>query len=69
MNIWIHKYMYMYKQNAMCDEENLIITQQHTQGAGRHLLQAGQAVEDARWHARQLVPVQIKVPVGMEDMS
>jgi len=35
---------------------------QHTQGAGRHLLQAGQAVEDACRHARQLVRGQPKVP-------
>jgi len=45
------------------------ISMQHTQGAGRHLLQASQAVEDALRHARQLVPVQIKFPVGMADMS
>ena len=41
----------------------------HTQGAGRHLQQAGQANEDALRHARQLVPGQIKVPVGMAEMS
>ena len=42
---------------------------QNTHRAGRHLLQAGQAVEDARRHARQLVPAQIKFPVGITDMS
>jgi len=40
----------------------------HT-GAGRHLLQVGQSVEDALFHARQLVTIQMKVPVGMLDMS
>ena len=38
-------------------------------GAGRHLLQVGQSVEDALFHARQLVTIQMKVPVGMLDMS
>jgi len=44
---------------------------QNTQDAGRHLPQAGQAVEDALPHARQLVRVQMKVPVcvGIADMS
>ena len=42
---------------------------QNTQGAGRHLLQAGRAVEDARRHARQLVRGKNKPPVGMADMS
>jgi len=38
-------------------------------GAGRHLLQVGQAVEDTLWHTRQLVIVQSNVPVGRPDMS
>jgi len=37
--------------------------------AERHLPQAGQAVEDALRHARQLVLGQRKGPVGMADMS
>jgi len=41
----------------------------YTAGAGWHLPQAGQAVEDALRHARELVTVQIKAPVGMPDMS
>ena len=45
------------------------LSPQHAQGAGRHLLQAGQAVEDALRHARQLVVRQHKSPVGMADMS
>jgi len=38
-------------------------------GAGRHLPQPGQAVEDALRHARQLVIGQKKAPVGMADKS
>jgi len=41
---------------------------QHAE-AGRHLLQTGQAVEDALRHLRQLVCVQIKLPVGMPNIS
>ena len=42
---------------------------QNTHRAGRHLLQAGQAVEDALRHARQLIHLQLNEPVGMADMS
>ena len=42
------------------------LSSQHTQGAGRHLLQAGQAVEDALRHARHLVVVQTKESVGRQ---
>ena len=38
-------------------------------GAGRHLPQAGQVVEDALRHTRELVAGQNKGPVGMPDMS
>jgi len=46
-----------------------VLYAQYTQGAERYLPQAGQAVEDALRHARQLVIGQRKVPVGMADMS
>jgi len=53
----------------MCIQTWVVLCTQHAQVAGRHLPEAGQAVEDALWHARQLVVVQMKFPVGMADMS
>jgi len=37
---------------------------QHAQRAGKHLLQAGQAIENTHWHARQLVVEHKKEPAA-----
>jgi len=57
---WIHV--------CLCSSNSLSRITPHA-GAERHLQQAGQAFKDALRHARQLVIDQIKVPVGMQDMS
>ena len=50
-------------------ELDCIVSAHTTHMGGGYLHQAGQAIKDALRHARQLVRGQIKVPVGMADMS
>jgi len=68
-DIHIHIRTYEYASKHTCVHTHVDFSTHHTQGAGRHLLQAGQAVEDALRHARQLILGQIKATVGMADMS
>ena len=58
--------LYLFIHTYACD---IAVKAECTQGAMRHLLQAGQIVEDALRHALQLVVRQHKSPVGMADMS
>jgi len=75
MQIWAHiytytnvyTYIYMYNAYIYIYIYNTYIY--IYMEAGRHLLQAGQAVEGALRHARQLVVGQIKSPVVVTDMS
>ena len=67
----IHEHSHKHEYTSICVYMHTwwFLSTQHKQGAGRHLPQIGQAVEDALRHARQLVPGQHHVPVDMTDMS